>query len=104
MKGKYEKNGDSKFEATAFCDRTGFKVLHKDLRRQYEWAGDQLVWTGLLVHKDFLDKPNEFFREIPPKTDPTPIKDPRPDPDGMLPSSHQRENLSMFNWSLVHKE
>ena len=79
-KGKYEYDDKSMehFEASAYCDRTGFRVLHKDLRRQYEWAGEHLVYTGKMVHKDFLDEPQPFFKHVPPKKDPLPVKDPRP--------------------------
>lgn len=63
--------------ALAYCDRTGFVCMRRDLRRQMKWAGTELVWTGLLVHKDFLDIPNPAMRTIILPPDPVPIPEPR---------------------------
>lgn len=99
--GKYLSNEVKPFQATAICDRSGFKVMHKDLRKQYEWAGNKLVWTGLMVHKDFVDPPTEQLKVIPPKSDPKPIVNARPNIDAdLIPYPNERVNLSFFNWQL----
>ena len=58
------------------CDRSGemFEKLHK----QYEWAGEGKVWTGLWVGKPYLDEPNEQLRSNKFKNDPQPLPNPRP--------------------------
>ena len=38
------------------CDRSW--KMYEELHKQYEWAGDQKIWTGLWVGLDELDKPN----------------------------------------------
>jgi hypothetical protein len=63
--------------AFAVCDRSGFYFNHKDLHKQMEWRGNNLVWTGLLVGTPFLDIPNEQNRPPPIKADPIPVKNPR---------------------------
>lgn len=65
-------------QPTAICDRTGFLCLHKDLVRQLEYQGDNLVWTGLLVHKDFVLQPNPSLKNPPVYSDPSPVELPRP--------------------------
>lgn len=67
----------SKKGGLAFCDRTGFVCNRADLRKQMRWAGTGLVWTGLYVHKDFLDIPNPSMKTIILPPDPVPIKEPR---------------------------
>lgn len=71
-------------EQCGFCDRTGFLCLFKDLRRQYEWRGDQLVYTGLMVHKDYLDKPDEFLKTRKIR-EPELIRDARPGKGDLAP-------------------
>jgi hypothetical protein len=63
--------------ANAFCDRTGFVCKRSDLRKQMKWQGTDLVWTGLWVHKDFLDIPNPSMRTIILPPDPVPVSEPR---------------------------
>jgi hypothetical protein len=44
-----------------------------------EYIGNTLVWTGLMVHKDFVDEPNQS-NLIPDTADrPNIPQDPRPD-------------------------
>jgi hypothetical protein len=63
--------------ALGICDYTGFVHLRSDLVKQMEWRGDNLVWTGFYVGKDYVDTPNEQGRPplLPP--DPVPVQDPR---------------------------
>ena len=58
------------------CDRTGemFEKLHK----QFEWAGEGKIWTGLWVGAKYLDKPQEQLRVPIVKDDPKPVSNPRP--------------------------
>jgi hypothetical protein len=63
--------------ANAFCDRTGFVCKRSDLRKQMRYAGTELVWTGLWVHKDFLDIPNPSMKTIILPPDPVPVEEPR---------------------------
>lgn len=64
-------------EALGICDLTGFIHKRKDLLRQMQWRGNRLVWTGFLVGRNYLDKPNEQLRPPPLKPDPVPVKMPR---------------------------
>ncbi len=66
------------FAPIAKCDTTGFPVLHTDLVKQMVWAGNDLVWNGYLVHKDFYDIPNPYTQIPPVLGDPTPVINPRP--------------------------
>lgn len=77
-KGKYVSIDPDDPQAIGFCDKTGSPFLRKDLVKQMEWKGDSLVWTGFLVGKPFVDKPNEQFRTPIILQDPVPVKDPRP--------------------------
>jgi hypothetical protein len=76
-------------QALAVCDQSDFVFNHKDLVKQMTWVGNNLVWTGLMVGKPFLDIPNQQAR--PPKilNDPKPIKNPR------LPQNTVQDTL---NW------
>lgn len=65
-------------EAMACCDRCGFLYSHPDLQWQYEWRGNQLQNTYLLVCDRCLDVPFIFNRPIILPPDPVPIRDPRP--------------------------
>lgn len=65
-------------QALGICDYTGFVHLRKDLVKQMQWAGDALVWTGLYVGKDYLDKPDPQLRTPILPVDPVPVKEPRP--------------------------
>jgi hypothetical protein len=58
--------------AWGICDRCGFKVRHRKLRKE---------WTGLLTCKPCWDPRPADTR--PPKLGPEglPVKDPRPEPE-----------------------
>lgn len=68
-------------KALGLCDRSGFLFLHEDLRKQYAYRGRDLVWTGEMVYKDYLDKPNA--QGLTPILNPNllPCENPRPDSD-----------------------
>jgi hypothetical protein len=63
---------------TAKCDTSGFKVMHHDLRKQKEWYGNTLTFTGFYVHKDFLTEPNPQGKVLALPGDPFPVDNPRP--------------------------
>lgn len=64
-------------DALGICDYTGFVHNHRDLVQQMEWRGNAIVWTGLMVGRQYADKPNEQLRPpiLPP--DPVPTRMPR---------------------------
>lgn len=76
-KGTHVRINPARPEALGICDRTGFVFMKKDLIKQFEWRGNALTWTGLLVGRPYLDKPNEQNRPpiLPP--DPVPVTNPR---------------------------
>lgn len=76
--GKYVVIDPNNPEPIGVCDITGQFFNHKDLIKQMEWRGNHLVWTGLLVGKPYLDKPQQQNRPYPVKADPYPVKNPRP--------------------------
>lgn len=117
-------------ESVGICDYTGFVFLRKDLVRQMEWRGEDLVWTGFYVGRPYADVPNEQNRVpiLPP--DPIAIVDPRPpfmsyitwdqDQDlfnqdtnifgntvGLminapaLPEAQRRQQLENYNWGFL---
>lgn len=92
-------------EAVGQCDRTGFVFNHKDLVKQMAWSGNNLVWTGLLVGRPYVDDPNPQDRPPPLRPDPVPIKNPRiPDEytteiRQSLPSDQLMAKLRNFNWN-----
>jgi hypothetical protein len=69
---------DGKMGAYAYCDRTGFRVMHSDLRKQMTYAGNELIWTGYMVHKDFIDEPNPQSKPFVPRRDPKSVENARP--------------------------
>lgn len=77
-KGKYVKIDSKNPNALGQCDESGLTFNHKDLVKQMEWRGDNLVWTGLMVGKPYLDVPNEQNRPPLVKDDPKVVKNPRP--------------------------
>jgi hypothetical protein len=77
-KSKYVNIDYENPQALGECDRTGFTFNLKDLCKQMEWRGNNLVWTGLMVGRPFLDVPNEQLRPPVVKDDPRAKSDPRP--------------------------
>ena len=63
--------------ALGVCDESGFVFNHKDLVKQMEWQGNQLVWTGLMVGKPYLDVPSEQNRPPLTRGDPRAVTNPR---------------------------
>jgi hypothetical protein len=62
----------------AKCDTSGFKIMHYDLRKQYEWYGNTLTFNGFYVHKDFLTEPNPQGKVLALPGDPFSVDTPRP--------------------------
>jgi len=65
-------------EPIGTCDYSGFPFSRSDLVKQYEWRGNQLVWTGAIVGRPFVDEPNEQNRPPQIKGDPKALQNPRP--------------------------
>jgi len=58
------------------CDRSG--EMFEKLYKQYEWAGERKIWTGLWVGQPYLDVPQEQLRTPIIGDDPKPLPNPRP--------------------------
>ena len=65
-------------EPIGTCDYSGFPFSRSDLVKQYDWRGNQLVWTGAIVGRPFVDEPNETNRPPQIKGDPKAVQNPRP--------------------------
>ena len=65
-------------EPWAFCDRCNFRLMHHDLRWQFDYRGPKLANLRILVCKRCEDEPYNFNRPILVGPDPVPVKDPRP--------------------------
>ena len=57
----------SKQKGFGFCDRSGSMYNLCDLKKQMEWRGNNLTWTGLMVGPDQLDRPNPQFKPFKAK-------------------------------------
>jgi hypothetical protein len=77
--GKYTKMSLNDPRGIARCDYSGLMVRHADLKKQKQYRGTGLVWTGLMVAPQFEDVPNA--QELIPliRLDPVPLNSPRPD-------------------------
>ncbi len=105
-KGKYVVIDPKNPAALGQCDDTDFTFNHKDLVKQMEWRGDNLVWTGLLVGKPYLDVPQEQNRPPLVKADPRPVINSRlpvsyidPNANQILSNTQLTAKLNSFNWN-----
>jgi hypothetical protein len=105
-KGKYVTINPNNPSALGVCDESGFVFNHKDLTRQMEWRGNNLVWTGLMVGKPYLDKPCEQNRPPIVKGDPKPVSNPRlpkdyvsPEANPVLPNKELEQKLKNTKWN-----
>lgn len=64
-------------DAWGKCDKTGLPCMYRDLRKQYEYVGTQLQWTGKMVNEKDLDEPNPQLMTPPRRPDPVPVPNPR---------------------------
>ena len=94
-KGKYVRVDIDNPRALGICDHSGFVFNRCDMVKQYQYIGDSLQWTGLIVGKPFADVPNEQARPdiLPP--DPIPVLYPRP-PQGQQ-MTWSNSNLPIFS-------
>jgi len=104
-KGKYVTIDTNNPSALGICDESGLAFNHKDLVKQMEWRGDNLVWTGFLVGKPYLDVPSEQNRPPLVKADPYTVKNPRlptpysdPETPVVLPYTQLLTKLNNTNW------
>lgn len=67
-------------EAWGRCDMSGFIVNLRDLRWNYQWAGNTLINTRQLVRPQSQDDPNEQYRTLVLPPDPKPVYNARPYP------------------------
>ena len=105
-KGKHVEVDPSNPKGLGVCDRSGFTFNHCDLVKQMEWRGNNLVWTGLMVGRPYLDEPSQQNRPPIVKNDPVPLKNPRlpkdyqgTDANPVLPYSQLLLKLNSVNWS-----
>jgi hypothetical protein len=105
-KGKYVVIDPKNPAALGQCDDTDFTFNHKDLVKQMDWRGDNLVWTGLLVGKPYLDVPQEQNRPPLVKADPRPVTNPRlpvpytdPNANQVLSNTQLTAKLNSFHWN-----
>lgn len=76
-RGKFVRKNS--LEPVGVCDYSGFLFSKSDLVKQYEYRGNDLVWTGAMVGRPFLDVPNQQNRPPQIKGDPKVVRDPRPE-------------------------
>ena len=60
------------------CDFGGETRNLADLKKQMEWAGTKLIWTGMLVCDEHYDQPQPQLKAIRLPADPVPVKNLRP--------------------------
>jgi hypothetical protein len=92
-RGKKVKNNR---KPVGVCDRTAMFYNFKDLVKQYEWYGNKLMWTGLMVGMDEVDTPNENLRpyKIRPNEGKVPLNNrPPQEPTYMPPYDEAIKNL-----------
>lgn len=66
--------------AAAICDRCGFAYNHRDLRWQWQYAGERLQNLRILVCCQCEDRPSDQLRSRVLSPDPLPIYNARPQP------------------------
>jgi hypothetical protein len=105
-KGKHVSVDSQAPEALGMCDYTQFVHERKDLVRQMEYRGDDLVWTGLYVGRQYLDVPNDQLRPPIVAPDPVPVPEPRVQqgsgvilPQPQVPAVQAFNNLENYGWS-----
>lgn len=103
--GKYVVINPKAPSALGQCDHSGFIFNHKDLVKQMQWAGNNLVWTGKLVGPPYVDELQEQDRPPLVKDDPRPVKNARipdlytdPESNPALPAAELLAKLQNFNW------
>jgi len=99
--GKHVSIDSTSPHALGICDYSGFVFRRIDLVRQMEWRGNALVWTGYLVGRPYVDKPNEQLRPpiLPP--DPVPVLWPRLQQPTAVYWANQNipwEDLPVYDW------
>lgn len=104
-KGKYVKIDPKYPNGVGVCDESGLVFNRKDLRKQLEWRGDRLVWTGSMRGEPYLDVPSEQNRPPIVKRDPIAVDNPRPpegytDPESnpVLPYDRLIQKLRNMHW------
>lgn len=65
-------------ESFGVCDLCGFLYNLVDLKKQQEWRGNNLVWTGYLRCDDCLDVPFQLDRPLFIPPDPQAVPNARP--------------------------
>lgn len=83
-------------EAQGCCDRCYKNFSLRDLRWQFQWAGNQLQNLRLLVCRECLDKPQPQLKSIIIPADPVPLQNTRPEAyDSTVPSYIAEESSTL---------
>ena len=105
FKGKYVSINPDNPSALGVCDESGFVFNHNQLVKQMEWRGNNLVWTGLMVGKPYLDKPSQQNRPPITNDDPKTVANPRlpkdyksADSNQVLPHGELIKKLQEVKW------
>lgn len=77
----YAKPKFKKVTGWAQCDYSAFPINKTDQVRQDEYDGNGLYYKSYLVHKDFVDIPQQQFLKPKIYKDPVPIPNARIIPD-----------------------
>lgn len=59
--------------AWARDDIRGLPVMHNDLVPVMQYAGSQIIWTGFMTHKDYVDIPQPQLAPAILRPDPVPV-------------------------------
>ena len=65
-------------EAAGRCDRGGELRKRNELKKEMIYAGNRLVWNGMLVCDKHRDRAQDQDRTVILRADPVPIDLPRP--------------------------
>lgn len=102
---KYTKIDPKNPKGKGVCDISGFYFSYSDLVPQMEWRGNNKIWTGWLVGKPFVSKPQPQLRPPKIKADPVAFANPRPPTPYIAPGSNPvppwpevLKQLNEFHW------
>ena len=99
FQGRFVKVNKHSPSGTGVCDRSGFLFNHKDLKKQMEYRGNRLSWTGFLVAERYLDKPNPQFRPTR-----APLDDPKPLQNARFPNDYTGHDNNPVDLKTVKRD
>lgn len=102
-RGRFVKKGS--LEAVKVCDYSGLWFSESDIVAEKEWRGNNLVPTGFLVGRKFLNDPQPQNRTPKVSDDPKPVNMARPLDNGdfmgkdVPPTPQTLEELNNFDYT-----